>query len=352
MKLKLLLIGIVSLAFSFAQSVDEIVPQLGFLQFPRSEMIRIGFKFGKLTDVSFKPSNLASGRILLWVSESNFADNRTKSVRIGSISGAEPRPNFGNLALEFFGTKTNLPQAILFYEGRLGRPVSTLDIVKVKNQFSKFSIFIDKDDLFSERDIVPGGTFQSEQGLYLVENNVVRCRFLGLGEKKKYVEKIALEFINTGKISKCPLELIKNDKLESIKPSSVIVSVIGNEYKFNANNFKLTRISHKDGSYNVEYANEESAPRFILENIIKIAKKYNLNIYALLRNAENTEKMRQNFPNLNFITDEDDVLWSNLNAATIFVNKKGKITSSLIILGVESGSLNSNQIENFFKDAR
>ncbi len=349
-KFLLLLVNLVG--FVFAQSVVEIEPMLGSLDYPRSESIRIGFKFGELIDTSSKTVKLPSTRILLWVSRTDFADNRAKSVPYRNDSSKESRPNFGNLVLEFFEKKANIPQAVLFFEGRNERPIGTLDLSKVKKQFSDYSVFIDKNNTFSEKDIVPTGTFQSQQGLYLVENNIVRCRFLSLSEKNKIIEKIAVNFINTGKISECPLELIKNDKIIDIKPSSIIFSSVGNEYRYNSNNFKLSRTSYTDGKYDVNYVNAESASRFILEKISNLADKYKLNKYMLVRNIKYIDKMKSIFPSWNFITDESDILWSNLNSATIFVNKKAKISSSQIFFGADPETADSYRIETLFKEAQ
>ncbi len=343
---------IISVTLALAQTTEEIEPQLGSLDFPRSESIRIGFKFGELTDTSSKTVKLPNNRILLWVSRTDFADNRAKNVPYGSDNSKDSRPNFGNLVLEYFEKRTGVPQAVLFFEGRNERPIGTLDLLKVKKQFSDYLVFIDKNSIFSEKDIVPTGTFQSQQGLYLIENNVVRCRFLGLSERNKIIEKIAVNFIDTGEISKCPLELVKNDIIKNIKPISVIFSAVGNEYKFNSSRFKLSRISYPDGRYDIDYVNAESSSRFILEKISNLADKYKLNKYLLIRNIKDIDKMKTAFSNWNYIIDDDGILWSNLSSATIFVNKKGKINTSQIIFGAAPENANLDRIDSIFKDAR
>ncbi len=343
---------IVGFAFSFAQSEEKIEPQLGTIDFPRSESIRIGFKFGELTDTSSKTMKLPNSRVLLWVLRSDFADNRAKAVPYENATSGESQSNFGNLALDFFEKKYTKFQTVLFFEGRLGRSIENINISKVEKQFNMYSIFVDKNGFFSERDIVSGGTFQSQQGLYLVENSIVRCRFLSLSEKNKNIEKIAVNFISTGKVLKCPLELIKSDVIENIKPVSVIFSAAGNEYKYDSKKFKLARISYPDGKYDVNYVNPESSSRFILEKVSNLADKYKLNKYLLVRNINEINKMKISFPSWNFIADEDDILWSNLSNATIFVNKKGRVSTSQIIFGAAPETASLDRLESFFKEVR
>ena len=348
----LLCLVVLGFSLSFAQSEEKIEPQLGSIDYPRSESIRIGFKFGELTDTTSKIMKLPSSRVLMWLLRSDFADNRANAIPYENTSSSDPQSNFGNLVLNFFEKKDVIPQIVLFFEGRFGRPVEKIDVLKAKKQFSNYSVFVDKNSIFSERDIVPGGTFQSQQGLYLVENSVVRCRFLGLSEKNKNIEKIARDFMNTGKISKCPLELIKNDRIENIKPTSVIFSAVGNEYKYDSKKFKLVRTSYPSGKYDVNYANAESSSRFILEKISNLADKYKLNKYLLIRDIKDIDKMKTNFSSWNFITDEDDILWSNLGNATIFINKKSKISTSQIIFGAAPETASLERIESFFKETR
>ncbi len=348
---------VIFLAFSssiliFAQTTEKVEAQLALLDYPRSDSIRRGSKFGKLTDANLKSSGLPTGRVLLWVSRSDFADTRAENVQYSNNSSGSPQRNFGNLALSFFANKNNINQAILFYEGRQPRPIASLDVTKVKSQFSGYSIFLDKDDTFSEKDTAPEGTLQQQQGLYLVENNVVRCRFLELSEKNKFIEGIALEFIKSGKVSDCPLELVKNDKLENIKPLSFIIAAQGNEYQYTANDFGLTRVSYPDGKYEIKFVNGKAASRFVLDKLTLLAKKNKFNLYLLVRKTNELEKMKKAFPDWEIITDNNDTIWSSLSYALLVIDRKSKVSSSQIVFPGAPESANPARLEAILRDAR
>jgi hypothetical protein len=340
-------IGVFSVAFS--QRSEELPPVLIAFEYTMSAALPNGSKVLTLFDLAGKPASIPLGRQLVWFIPTDFAESAQDPIRVG-LSNASPVANRGNQAIEFV-VKPQTKKNIIFFENQNSKKITALDIGKVTTRFSGFNIFLDKDNAINP----PVDTVmkQSPGGLFFVSNGRIECRFLGTPNPE--IERLAEEFLRSGKVEICPLDLGAGQKV-NLPASSFMTTVQGDEWKYNAKDFKIINKINPDGTSSIVYGGDtNAAPRFILEQLDALAKKYNIKPAARVVKGKEIEKLKKLFPNwdfFDFFDKNNENLWKNLDGSLVVVNRQKVVVGNFWLFGSLESTGNTLALESALRKAR
>jgi hypothetical protein len=348
-RFSLIVFGFGLLSMALGQRTEERLPTFIAAEYQLSKALESGKKVPTLFDSAGKSANIPTGKQLLWLIPTDYAESAQDPIRIEGLD-SQPLPNRGNIAIQFLAA-TKIKQNIIFFENQMSKKISTLDLQKVTKRFSGFNIFFDKDKVILEpSDIL---IKQNSTGLYLVDNGVVRCRYL-MGITSQH-ERISQGFIASGKIESCPLNLGQDNTLD-LPPTSFITTVQGDEWKYNAKDFKIINKTNADGSGNSTYGGDvRAAARFVLDNLDSLSKKYNIKPVARVVDFKDVEKLKKLFPLWTFFDfnqGDNEILWGNLGQSVVVVNRQKKVVGNFLVFGGLESIGNTIAFESALRKAR
>jgi hypothetical protein len=345
----LFFIFLLGISVALSQKTEIIEPILISSDYKMSDVLPIGYKLQDLFDSSLKKASIPTGRQIVWLVSTDFAESNENPISTDG-SGNDKRENYGNFVIDFL-PRTSIKQNIIFYESRNANIISGLDFKKIEKRFRGFNIFFDKENVFEESN---QGIIQSHYGLYLLDNNLVKCKFLNISDES--VKKIVNTFLNSGNLLSCPNKISVGSKVNGLKFPSIFMTLQGTEYKLNAKDFKITRITNKDGTQEENYSGKiESSARFIIERVDYLAKKFKIKPIARVLNFEEIDKMKLAFPNWEFIPfygGYNEIIWSNLGVSVAIINAKSEISANILVYAGTESAGNDTLLQIAMREAR